>query len=707
MAENAGSGEKAPRVDFSEFPAASYEEWKEAATVALKGGVFEKSMFTKTYEGITLEPLYTMEHVKDLKTGHLYPSEGSMLRGSTASEYICRPWLIAQPARECEPTDANEVARGEIDRGATSAAFALSLGTLSGSEDDDVTGVSVSSLDDVKAMIKGIDTSKHELYAYCGHSAAPMIAYVAEAVKENGGDVSKLHGCLGADPIGYLAAAGSMPNGFDEAMDEMAATISWTEKNAPALRTVLISGDVYHNAGANAAQEVACAMASAIEMIRKMDERGICVETFSRHLRFEFSIGANFFMEIAKIRAARVVWAKIAESFGGEEASQRSNIFGRTSFFTKSVYDPYVNMLRTSEEAFAAVIGGVDGLTVGCFDEAVRRADDFSRRIARNAQIMLQEEFHFTQPADPAGGSWYLETLTHQLAEKIWSELQTIETDGGIIKSLTSGRPQAAIKAVLAERFKNLASRRDRAVGTNMYANTIEAPLEPRPFDEAAARSKRAKAVDSFKSSRKDPSSELKALASAKGDGMIDAVIAAAKAGALLEEVRAALPKGTSPEAIEPLACHRWTEQYEAARHTTEAFKAKTGGSYRVFLANMGPIPQHKARADFITGFMEVANFEVLKNDGFKTPEECADAAAAAGADMAVICSTDKAYPEIVPPVAKLLKAKCPKMKVCLAGAPAEEFKQSYIDAGVDDFIHVKTNCLEFLTSLQKEKGMN
>ncbi|MDR1966964.1 MAG: methylmalonyl-CoA mutase family protein, partial [Synergistaceae bacterium] len=260
--------------------------------------------------------------------------------------------------------------------------------------------------------------------------------------------------------------------------------------------------------------------------------------------------------------------------------------------------------------------------------------------------------FHLLRPIDPAGGSWYIESLTDSLAQKIWDEIRSVQSKGGMLACAKSGYIQAATDEVLRERFKRLATRADRAVGTNMYPNLSEAPLP-----------------NSTRLSAKKP------IAAAK-----DAEIA-------------------------PITPRRWTEQFEELRARTEEMKSN-GSSVRIFLANMGPVPQHKARADFITGFMEVAGFEILKNDGFKTTDACAEAAAASGADIAVICSTDATYPELVPDVAKSVKEKAPSMKVYLAGAPAEEFKQAYIDAGVDGFISIRSNCLDVLSEIQKEKGM-
>ena len=527
---------------------------------------------------------------------------------------------------------------------------------------------------------------------------------VAAWAKKNGKNVAELTGCLGADPIGTLARDGKLPRPLPKLFDEMARTIKWCEKNNCPLRVVLVRGSVYASAGASRVQEAACVLADAAEVVRAMAERGIDPDVTCRRIRFEVTLGANFFMEIATLRALRVLWAHVAKEFGCEGEGVKINVLAQTSPFTVTKYDPYVNILRTSTQAFSGAVGGVDAMQILPFDEAVRPATEQSKRIARNQQIMLQTEFNFEATVDPAGGSWYVETLTRQVEDKAWELFQKIEAAGGMSKALEAGVVQDAIGAVLADRFKKLATRSDRAVGNNMYANMVETPLDVPANDAEAFAAKRNKKLAAAKAGR-DAKALEEALGNVADGGCPNCVAGAFAAGATLSEVWAAL--GDEPCCdVKPLEPHRWTEQYEALRARTEDFTAKTGSNVKIFLANMGPIPQHKPRADFSTGFFEVAHFEVLKNNGFATPEEAAEAAAASGADAAVICSTDATYPELVPPTAKLIKAKCPSMTVFLAGAPAPEFKQAYLDAGVDDFIHVKANCLQVLTALQQKKGM-
>jgi len=631
----AGSGGRATDVDFSEFGAAAYEEWKASAAASLKDASFEKSLFTKTYEGITLEPLYTKDHSPVPDSTRTLPGEPPMIRGGAVG-YIARPWEIAQDATGESPEDTSRLIKAELEHGATTVTFrAFDAGVFSAS--------------DAAKVLNGVDISRYPFHVYTGESCLAAKYFIEAAEKP-----SDLSGCVGSDPIGEYLSAGSLESDFASLMDEMADVIRMTAEASPKLRAMLLRGAVYHDGGANSAQEVAYVMAAAIEIITALQDRGLDVDDFARRARFEFELGSNFFMEIAKIRAARAVWARIAEEFGGEGESLRANIFGRTSYFTKTLYDPYVNMLRNSTEAFSGILGGVDGLTVGLFDEAARSPDEFSRRVARNSQIMFREEFHLIRPIDPAGGSWYVESLTDALAEQIWAVIQDVQKNGGMLACAKSGYIQNAVDAVLRERFKKLATRADRAVGTNMYPNTAETPLP----------------------------------------------------GANISEDKNVCTCCCLETEITPIERRRWTEQYDEMRARTEAYRERTGDNVKIFLANMGPLSQHKARADFITGFMEVGNFDVLNNGGFKAANACAEAAAASNADIAVICSTDAAYPELVPPLARRIKELAPSMKVFLAGAPAEEYRQSYLDAGVDDFISIRSNCLAVLRDIQKGKGM-
>ena len=704
-----------PEVSFDEFPPVTYEEWRKEAEVTLKGAAFEKRLRTRTYEGITLEPLYTEENTADFLQKTTLPGETDFLRGTDPLGYIEESWSIAQGVEKALPEEANAVLRQELRDGTTAVSLVLDSGTLRcrDAENDGRRGVSLSTLKDVKTVFEGIDAGAREFHIFAGSSAAPLLGLFAAGVKTEGkgSSLAGVKGCIGADPLGMLARDGRLSRSLEGLYDEMARTAQWAKESAPSLKTVLVSGDVYHEGGANAVQELACAMSTGVAYIRAMLERGLDINSAAAQMRFSFSQGLNFFMEIAKLRAARMVWSQIIEAFGGDEAAREIDIFANTSAFTSTVYDPYVNVLRGTTEAFSAVVGGINGMNVRPFDEAVGPSLPSSRRIARNIQILLQEEFNLLQPVDPAGGSWYIETLTKQVAESAWKMLQQIDGEGGMVGALTSGFIQKEIAAVLASRFANLDTRSDRAVGTNMYPNTTEQPLPREESDRAETKQKRIAAIEEYRKSadNKDRKERLAGISS-QGSGLpadfMKSLTDAFNAGATLCEVRERLngsEEGPEAEAIKP---RRWTEQYEALRRRTEEFAAKTGEGIRIFLANMGPLVQHKPRADFSTAFMEVAGFEVLKNSGFSTVEEAVAAAAQSGADAAVICSTDDTYPELVPPLARGIKESSPGMMVLLAGAPAPEHKESYVDAGVDEFIHVRANCRQILENIQKTRGI-
>jgi len=620
-------------VSFDEFEPTTYEAWKAEATTALKGGDFNKRLFTKTYEGITLHPIYVQADVDAINETSSFPGSADYLRGTDAAGYLAAPWAIAQAVKAPTPKEANEQIRHELEKGAT--AVNVTVGEK---------GIRLSDTADVKALFAGVDLKKTPVQIDCGASALATLKLFAEA----GVDLKALKGCVGGDIYGTLLADGQLSASVFALFDEMAESV----KLAPGLRTVYINGNVYANGGANAVQEIAYCMATAAAYIGALTDRGVDVNAAAASIRFGFSLGSNFFMEIAKLRAARMVFAQIVEAFGGDEEARKINVFARTSSFTKTIYDPYVNILRTTTEAFSGVVGGINAMEVAPLDEPFGSSDEQTTRIARNIQVMMQNEFNLLQPVDPAGGSWYVETITAELANAIWTKFQGVEAKGGIEACILDGSVQADVAAVLEDRFAKLATRSDSAVGTNMYPNVLEKKLE-RPAVAPVA---------------------------VTGPAVVKA---------------------------EKIAAHRWTERFEALRERTLAYEARTGKTVDIFLANMGPIPQHKARADFSAGFFEVAHFNMLRNNGFETVEACAEAAVNSGAPVAVICSTDATYPEIVPALTKLIKAKKPDMTVMVAGAPAAEFKDSYLEAGVDDFVHVRANCYEILTKIQDARGIN
>lgn len=705
LIKKAEAQENFPEVPLDEFTPPTYEEWKEACIALLKGAPFEKKLFTKTYEGITFSPMYFHADTEPIQPAKSFPGMGDYLRGVSANGYVNSPWRIAQACDETLPEENNELLKREIAKGSTIYNVKVDCATKKAKDSRECKhigngGCSLTTLGDVETLLNGLKLDTYPLYVYAGESSLPLFALIIAAVKKNGGDVSKLRGIIGANPICEYVSNGTLNQSLEKLFDEAATCAKWTIKNAPNVKTLFIKSDVFSEGGANDIQEVAYTISAGVAYLRALLERGLTIDEAASQIMFGFSMGANFFMQIAKLRAVRPIWAQIVKAFGGNEESQKIHVHGRPAKFFKTIYDPYVNMLRDTTELFSGVVGGVDSFENSTFDEPVRKGDEFSRRIARNMQIILQEEFGLLQPIDPAGGSWAVETLTKEIKEKIWAEFQVIEGKGGIVEALKAGYPQESIAKVLDARFKAAETRKDRIVGMNMYPNVKEERIDARAESQSENLKARTAAIEAYlaKVDAKD------AIAAIKADDF-DSIIAAAEKGATIAEIRKAL--GTSEvEEIKYIDSHRWSERFEALREITEKFKAEKGDNVKVFLANMGPIPQHKARADFTRGFLQVGAFQVIGNNGFATVDDAAAAAKESGADAVVICSTDATYPEIIPALAPKLHEVLPNATVFLAGAAPADLKETYDAAGIDEYIHVKANCYKILQSLQQKKGM-
>ena len=720
-----------PAVKFDEFTPPTWEEWVDACNALLKGKPFDKLMYTKTYEGITFDPIYTLHTGPVAMDGKLpaddYPGMGDFLRGSTAHGYKEAPWGIAQACDETLPKENNELLKDEIAKGSTVYNVRLDSASTEGIDVEDAekpgdTGVSITTLEDMAQMLDGLDLEKYPFMMYCGASSLKMIALVAAALKAKGKDTSKLHGVIGANPLSQLAKKGKLAKPLAAYYDDMAETIRWARKNAPGLRTIMPRSEVFSRGGANSVQEVAYTFAMAVEYIREMEKRGISIHDIAQSINFGFNTGEVFFLEIAKVRAAREVWANIMKAFGAEGADRSAKIHARPAYFFRTIFDAGVNMLRNCTAMFSSVVGGVDTYENEPYDETVRKGDVFSRRIARNAHIILQEEFGMLRPIDPAGGSWGIEHLTTEMANHIWAEFQKIESMGGFTKALEAEYPQEQILDILKQRFKALDFRKDHSVGNNMYPNMAEELIEPRPEDTPALKKILVDGVEAYK---KDIDKEflgkkLEELEAAPADEKLAKAMEAFSAGATQGEVGKALAVDGEGEAVRIITEHRWTERFERLRFDTENYKKETGKNVEVFLANMGRIPQHKARADFSTSFLQVGEFNVHLNTGFQDDEgkpgsrwdKCVEALKAGcddkgtPYDCAVICSKDDTYPEDVPALAPRLKEVLGSGKLFLAGAAPKDMEAKYREAGVDDFISVKANCYEIIRELQRAKGM-
>jgi len=705
---------------FQEFPYPTYEEWRQLTEKSLKGASFEKKLVTKTYEEIDLQPMYRQEDVAGLTHPTSLPGFAPFVRGTEVLGRVVRPCEVSQEINYRHPAECNEALLHDLARGQSTVHLVLDDATAAGVDADEENheaigqgGVSLSCLDDVSLVLRGIDAENFPVFIPAGSSGLAVLAMAAAYLQKQNNQTASLRGCIASDPLAQLATKGSLAGSIETAYNSMAQTTLWAKEHAPKLQTILVDSHPYHDSGGSAVQELAFALATGVEYMRELQKRGLSVEDIAPRIRFSFSAGSQFFMEIAKLRAARMLWANIVEAFGGSEEAAKMTMHVRTSAWTKTIHDPYVNMLRSTAEAFAGVVAGADSLHVSPFDEPIRPADEFSRRIARNTQLILQEEAHLSKTVDPGGGSWYIEAVTDQVAKKAWALIQQIEAKGGMLQALREGIPQAETSKTAAKRAENIAWRRDKFVGTNIYPNLLEHPLTEQAFDPDQFRKKRkselaAHRVKADDAARKQVLQAVARSSRALSANVVDLAIQAVLCGATVGDIRKAVnSEDTAVESVVPVHIHRGAEMFEVLRKASDDHKAKTGFRPQVFLANMGPLSQHKTRADFATGFFEAGGFEVIKNDGFASCGEAAQTAIESAASIIVICSTDDTYDELVGPLASQIKTENPDATLFVAGAPAsDEQAARFREAGVSDFLHLRSNCYETLRKLLIEMGI-
>ncbi len=662
---------KAAAVSFDEFPKADYAAWKAAAEKTLKGANFEKKLTTKTFEGLVLQPIYNEQ---DVQNTACLPGLPGYRRGVHAAGYLENACLNLPYVSESLPEKANAAIQAALSGGADGVRLLLNRETSGAPDAKENAGVVLLNCEDVKTLFSGVALSQLPLHIPLDFSALPVLALFAEA----GLPLSQMRGTLAADPLGAFASLGKAPRSLAALYDEMAQSVLFAQKEAPGLRTVLCSGASYASAGADCITELACVLAEASEYMQALTERGVSADVAAASICLSFSVGSDFFMEMAKLRAARVLFASLAKDFGASDGAQKAYISAFTGSFNKTAYDPYVNVLRTSSEAFSALMGSAEELSVLPFDARLGESDAQATRLARNLPLILREEFELSAPIDPAGGSYYVETLTNQVIEAAFASFLALEEAGGLLKALCAGSVQEKIAAVLAAKKAKLNTRAFCMVGINQYANATEETLSRTAFSP-------------FTPTVKPPKTEV--------CNQLSCLQTAFAAGADLASVAAAL-RAEDGETCAPLTAHHLSEDFENLRN-----KTREKGGLRVFLANMGPPSQHKARADFSKGFFEVGGFTVESPQGFDHVQDATLAACESGAAVCVICSTDDSYPELVPALATALKEKAPGMLVMVAGMPAAEHKDRYLAAGVWDFIHIRANCRDILQNILAEGG--
>ncbi len=704
----------------NDFAVSSFKEWKLQVEKDLKGESFEKKLVTKTYEEINLQPLYTSDDIKDLPQIDNFPGFQNYLRGNSASGFNGREWEIAQEYNQDLPEELNEALRSDLNRGLNSINIVLDNPTQLGIDADQSkagevgkNGLSISGVRKMQVLFKDIDLTAQPVNISCGFSALPITLLFKAYTDETRRSLMNIKGAITSDPYDYLLDKGDLPISLNQIFDEIKLSTELMIRSNSPIKTIGVSGLSFNNAGANAVQELAFTFAIAVEYLNEMISRGLKVDDIVKRFKFTFGIGSFYFMEVAKLRAARMLWSKILEAYEVNAESRKIFIHGKTTQFNQTFFDPFVNSLRTTTEAFSAIVGGVDSLQTNPYDESFKVSDDFSKRLARNTQIILKEESHLDQVIDPAGGSFFVEKLTDDIANAAWKLFQTIEEKGGMLKAIQSGFVQDEIAKVADAKKKDFAKRKSILVGTNMYANPKEEMLELKTPDLNVIYKKRVEYIQKYRvtGDNKKHSSildKLQKIADAKSYELIDNAIEAFLEGASLGEVSKSIHTSSVKGIIvKPLTQFRLAEMFEELRIASENYKKKTGSKPKVFLATMGPLKQFKGRADFSRAFFEIGGFEIIYPNGFATADEAVKAAIDSKAQTVIICSTDNTYPELVPPIVKGVKEKSKDIVVILAGYPKDQIEE-HKKSGVDDFIYLGADAHQVLsTFLNKIAAMD
>ena len=607
---------------FEQFPPVSTQEWMDRITADLKGADFNKRLVWKTREGFEVMPFYRRN---DLDTLTHVDTFHQLLTGSGTK---INSWLIRQDIDVENYCDANSKAHYLTGKGVDSVGFRIK----------DPGSVNEENL---SLLLKGIDPLHTELNFYSEGKAAEILDSLKNIITT---DPAVLRGAVEADPLGRLMMNGTLCIPVDEGLDYLA---SLTRKAAyfPAFRNLQINGSNFTNAGSDSVQELAFSISMAVEYLSALGERGIEPGEAARKMRFSFGIGSGYFMEIAKLRAARILWSVVAEAFSHAKTDDfRMEIHCVTSRFNTTIYDECINLLRTQTEAMSAVAGGADSLTVNPFDIVSGSRRELSERLARNQQLILREEAYFDRVSDPAGGSYYIEKLTSLVAENAWKLFVEIEETGGFLANLRSGFIQTRLKEIAAQRRKDIGMRKEILAGTNLYPDPAEIPAVNGAIDQV-----------NDKPSEKD----------------------------LI---------------VEPVRFSRAAEEIERIRSDVE----RAGMRPVVFMLTIGNKVMRRARSQFASGFFGCGGFRIIDNDGFVTVEEGVEAALRSGSDIVVICSSDEEYPVYAP---EILRGLSGKAIAVVAGNPQSiEYLKSQ---GLENYIHVRsdlTETLEFYNSLLRSR---
>lgn len=609
---------------LADFPAITTEEWMAKINADLKGADFEKKLVWKTNEGFNVMPFYRLEDVAELKTTTSAPGEFPYVRGTKTDN----DWYVRQDIDATCAKTANAKALDVLNKGINSLGFILNKQELSAEY--------------IATLLNGICPECVELnFRVCIRCAAQLATILTDYFKAQGADLAKVEGSINCDPINRMMLKGKELNQAEVA--EIAVATVKAAAALPKFRVIGVNSLSLNNAGAYCSQELGYALAWGAEYMTMLTEGGLTADEAGKAIKFNMGVGGNYFMEIAKFRAARMLWAMIVKAYAPAcDCAAKMRVHAETSTFNKTIYDAHVNLLRTQTEAMSATIAGVDSLTVNGFDVTYKESDDFSERIARNQQLLLKEESHFDKVTDPSAGSYYIENLTNSIAEQAWKLFLEIQNEGGFFAAVEAGKVQEAMKATSAKRLKDVSARKEVLLGTNQFPN----------FSEMAA------------------------------EKITKEACTCANCGC------------ETPKGLATLPTVRAAQEFEDLRLATE----RSAKRPKAFMLTIGNLAMRLARAQFSCNFFACAGYEVIDNLGFETVEAGVEAAQKAGADIIVLCSSDDEYAEYAPAAFKAIDGK---QIFVVAGAPAcmEDLKA----AGIENFIHVRVNVLDTLKSFNAQ----
>lgn len=612
---------------MTEFPSVTKEQWEAVITADLKGADRSKKLVWRTIEGFDVEPYYRAEDLAGIKHMGSEPGEFPYVRGvNDRNDWKVRQTIVV----EC-PKEANKLALEVLCNGVNSLGFTIGNKEFSAS--------------DLEALLNGIELKAVQL-AFNGCACAVVSKLFVDYVTAKKLNVDDVKVTFANDPLSRAAKKGGFCKS-GECFDKLAQLVKYTG-DYKRVRMIGVNGSLFNNCGANATQELAFALAAGHEYIVKLLEKGLTIDQVSPSIAFNMSVSANYFLEIAKFRAGRLLWANITNQYKPTRGcAVKMIVNATTSMFNVTAYDPHVNMLRGTTEAMSAALAGVDSIEVLPFDAAFEKPSEFSSRIARNVQLLLKEESHLNNVVDPSAGSYYIETLTAKLAESAWSLFKKVEEMGGYAKALEAGFVQDQIAETANKRDKSIATRREILLGTNQYPN----------FGEVASKSVTEDTVTK------------KACGCCCGEA----------------------------PTFKTLVPYRGAMAFEELRLKTD----RSGREYLAFMLTCGGLSMARARAQFACNFFGCAGIKAQDNTYFKSVAEGASAALAAKAAIVVVCSSDDDYATLAIEANNLLKGKA---IVVVAGDPA--CRAELEAAGVTHFISAKDNVLETLKSYQNELGI-